>query len=241
MKRVEGKGSGAVALTRVRTEIRAALGLLAFFSVAINLLLLVPSLYMMQVYDRVLRSGVVETLIYITLIAAASIAVYAALESLRLRTLARIGEWIEDTLFEPVFAAAMGAERGLVKSSSGAYEGTPFNDLRAVRSFLSGPTLPSLCDTPWMPLFLLGCTIIHPYLGLLGLVFSVLIVALALVNDRVTKPATEKVAQGHQEAQRVLAEAARNVDTVSAMGLGRPLAERASRANSASTALLAEV
>ena len=240
MKRVEGKGSGAVALTRVRTEIRAALGLLAFFSVAINLLLLVPSLYMMQVYDRVLRSGVVETLIYITLIAAASIAVYAALESLRLRTLARIGEWIEDTLFEPVFAAAMGAERGLVKSSSGAYEGTPFNDLRAVRSFLSGPTLPSLCDTPWMPLFLLGCTIIHPYLGLLGLVFSVLIIALALVNDRVTKPATEKVAQGHQEAQRVLAEAARNVDTVSAMGLGRPLAERASRANSASTALLAE-
>ncbi|MFD1704975.1 type I secretion system permease/ATPase [Methylopila henanensis] len=232
-------GAGAVALARVRREIRPAFWLLAVFSIAINLLLLVPSLYMMQVYDRVLRSAVIETLVYITLIAAAAIAVYAALEAIRLRALARIGEWIEDTLFEPVFAAAMGAERGLVRQS-GANEGTPFNDLRAVRSFLSGPTLPALCDTPWMPLFLVCCAVIHPYLGLLGLVFAVLIVALALLNDRLTRPAAEKVAAGHQEAQRVLAEAARNVDTVAAMGLGRPLAERASRANAASTAVLGE-
>lgn len=231
--------SGAKALERVRKEIKPAFWLLAVFSIAINMLLLVPSVYMMQVYDRVLRSAVIETLIYITLIAAAAVAVYAALEAIRLRALARIGEWIEDTLFEPVFAAAMGAEQGLVKAS-GAGEGTPFNDLRTVRSFLSGPTLPSLCDTPWMPLFLICCAIIHPYLGLLGLVFSILIIGLALVNDRVTKPAAEKVAQGHQEAQRVLAEAARNVDSVAAMGLSRPLAERASLANARSTALLGE-
>ncbi|MGA0530994.1 type I secretion system permease/ATPase [Hansschlegelia sp. KR7-227] len=235
----QGKGPGAEALKQVRLELRSAVGLLSVFSVAINILLLVPSLYMMQVYDRVLRSGVVETLIYITLIAAASIAVYAALETIRLRALARIGEWIEDRLFEPVFAAAMGAERGLVKTT-GAQEGTPFNDLRTVRSFLSGPTLPSLCDVPWVPMFLFCCLLIHPYLGLLGLVFSVLIVALALLNDRVTKPATERVQQGHQEAQRVLAEAARNVDSVSAMGLARPLAEKASRANQASMSILAD-
>ncbi|HEY0291359.1 MAG TPA: type I secretion system permease/ATPase [Hansschlegelia sp.] len=232
------EGAGADALRRVKVELKSAVGLLAVFSIAINLLLLVPSLYMMQIYDRVLRSGVIETLIYVTLIAAGSIAIYAMLESLRLRALSRIGEWIEDTLFEPVFAAAMGAERGLVKHS-GAQEGTPFNDLRTVRQFLSGPTLPSLCDIPWMPLFLIGCTLIHPYLGLLGLGFSMLIVALALLNDRVTKPATERVSKGQQEAQRVLAEAARNVDTVSAMGLGRPLAEKASRANAISTAILA--
>ncbi|RXF74965.1 type I secretion system permease/ATPase [Hansschlegelia zhihuaiae] len=231
-------GPGAETLRKVRSELNSALWLLGVFSIAINLLLLVPSLYMMQVYDRVLRSGVVETLIYITLIAAASIAVYAALEALRLRALARIGEWIEDRLFEPVFAAAMGAERGVVKT--GAQEGTPFNDLRTVRTFLSGPTLPSLCDVPWMPVFLLGCTLIHPDLGLLGLVFAVLIVGLALINDRVTKPATERVAQGHAEAQRVLAEAARNVDTVAAMGMSRPLAKKASRANAASMALLAD-
>jgi PrtD family type I secretion system ABC transporter len=234
-----GQKAGAAALKRVSAEMKPAIGLLAVFSVAINLLLLVPSLYMMQIYDRVLRSGVVETLVYVTLIAAGAIAVYAALEALRLRALSRIGEWIEDTLFEPVFAAAMGAERGLVKHS-GAQEGTPFNDLRTVRQFLSGPTLPSLCDVPWMPLFLLGCTLIHPYLGLLGLIFSILIVGLALLNDRVTKPATERVVKGQQDAQRVLAEAARNVDTVSAMGLGRPLAEKASRANSAATAILAD-
>lgn len=234
----QATGPGAETLKKVRGELTSALWLLGVFSIAINLLLLVPSLYMMQVYDRVLRSGVVETLIYITLIAAASIAVYAALEAIRLRALARIGEWIEDTLFEPVFAAAMGAERGIVKT--GAQEGTPFNDLRTVRTFLSGPTLPSLCDVPWMPLFLLGCTLIHPDLGLLGLVFSILIVGLALINDRVTKPATEKVAQGHQEAQRVLAEAARNVDTVSAMGLGKPLAKKASRANAMAMTLLAD-
>jgi len=233
----EATGAGAEALKRVLGELRSAIGLLAVFSVAINMLLLVPSLYMMQVYDRVLRSGVVETLIYVTLIAAGAIAVYAALEALRLRALARIGEWIEDTLFEPVFAAALTAERGLAKPS-GAQEGTPFNDLRTVRTFLSGPTLPSLCDIPWMPIFLLGCTLIHPYLGLLGLVFSALIVALAILNDRATKPAAERVAKGQQEAQRVLAEAARNVDTVSAMGLGRPLAARASEVNAASTAML---
>ena len=233
------KGPGAETLEKVRVELRAAIWLLAVFSIGINLLLLVPSIYMMQVYDRVLRSGVVETLVYVTLIAAAAIGVYAALEALRLRALARVGEWIEDTLFEPVFAAAMGAERGIVKT--GAQEGTPFNDLRTVRGFLSGPTLPSLCDVPWMPLFLFGCTLIHPYLGLLGLVFAILIVGLALLNDRLTKPATERVAQGHQEAQRVLAEAARNVDTVSAMGLSRPLAQKASDANAVAMSLLAEV
>lgn len=231
-------GPGAEILRTVRRELNSAISLLAVFSIAINLLLLVPSLYMMQVYDRVLRSGVVETLIYVTLMAAAAIAVYAWLEALRLRALARIGEWIEDTLFEPVFAAAMSAERGMIKL--GAQEGAPFNDLRAVRGFLSGPTLPSLCDVPWMPVFLLGCTLIHPDLGLLGLVFAVLIVGLALINDRVTKPATERVAQGHAEAQRVLAEAARNVDTVAAMGMSRRLAARASQANAVSTALLAE-
>ncbi|WP_261403141.1 type I secretion system permease/ATPase [Chenggangzhangella methanolivorans] len=79
-----------------------------------------------------------------------------------------------------------------------------------------------------------------PYLGLLGAVFALLIVILALVNDRLTKPAAEKVQQGHQEAQRVLAEAARNVDTVAAMGLAKPLAEKAGRANALSMALLAE-
>ncbi len=231
-------GPGVEILRTVRRELNSAIGLLAVFSIAINLLLLVPSLYMMQVYDRVLRSGVVETLIYVTLIAAAAIGVYAWLEALRLRALARIGEWIEDILFEPVFAAAMSAERGMIKL--GAQEGAPFNDLRTVRGFLSGPTLPSLCDVPWMPVFLLGCTLIHPDLGLLGLVFAVLIVGLALINDRVTKPATEKVAQGHAEAQRVLAEAARNVDTVAAMGMSRRLAARASAANATSTALLAE-
>lgn len=236
--KTENEGAGAEILKSVRVELRSAIGLLAVFSIAINLLLLVPSLYMMQVYDRVLRSGVVETLVYVTLIAAGAIAIYAMLEALRLRALARVGEWIEDTLFEPVFAAAMGAERGMVKF--GAQEGAPFQDLRLVRSFLSGSTLPSLCDVPWMPVFLLGCTLIHPYLGLLGLVFAALIVILALVNDRLTKPATEKVQQGHQESQRVLAEAARNVDTVAAMGLAKPLAEKASRANAISTALLAE-
>lgn len=236
--RGQPEGPGAATLRRVRSELNSALWLLAVFSIAINLLLLVPSIYMMQVYDRVLRSGVVETLVYITLIAAASIAVYAALEALRLRALARIGEWIEDSLFEPVFAAAMGAERGQVKL--GSQEGAPFSDLRTVRTFLSGPTLPSLCDVPWMPVFLLGCTLIHPDLGLLGLVFAVLIIGLALLNDRATKPATEKVAQGHAEAQRVLAEAARNVDTVSAMGLSRPLAKKAGEANALSMALLAE-
>ncbi|WP_261403140.1 hypothetical protein [Chenggangzhangella methanolivorans] len=160
MAKAENEGAGAKILKSVRVEMRAAIGLLAVFSVAINLLLLVPSIYMMQIYDRVLRSGVVETLIYVTLIAAGAIAVYALLESLRLRALARVGEWIEDTLFEPVFAAAMGAERGMVKF--GAQEGAPFQDLRLVRTFLSGSTLPSLCDVPWMPVFLLGCTLIHP-------------------------------------------------------------------------------
>ena len=240
MAQTQGRaeGPGAEILRKVRRELNSAIWLLAVFSIAINLLLLVPSLYMMQIYDRVLRSGVVETLVYVTLIAAAAIAVYAWLESLRLRVLARIGEWIEDTLFEPVFAAAMSAERGQIKL--GAQEGAPFNDLRSVRGFLSGPTLPSLCDVSWMPVFLLGCTMIHPDLGLLGLTFAVLIILLALINDKVTKPATEKVAQGHADAQRVLAEAARNIDTVAAMGMSRPLAKRASQANAISTALLTE-
>lgn len=225
---------GSEALHRVKSELKSAVLLIGVFSVAINVLLIVPSLYMMQIYDRVLRSGVVETLVYVTLIAAGAIAVYAALEALRLRALSRVAEWIEDTLFEPVFGAAMAAEQGLVKR--GAQDGAPFQDLRTVRQFLSGPTLPSLCDIPWMPLFLIGCTLIHPYLGLLGLGFSVAIVGLAIVNDLITKTSNERVARGQQDAQRVMSEAARNIDTVAAMGLAKPLSAQAAYANSASTA-----
>ncbi len=208
---------------RCRRGILAA----AFFSLFINALLLTAPLYMLQVFDRVLTSRSHETLVYLTLIALAAFAGYGALEVVRNGIMDRVGTWFDRFLGEDVLRA--GVRDGLGRTSVKSIQG--LRDLGAIRTFLTGPSVFPIMDLPWTPLFLLAVFALHPLLGWMSLVGAVVLLALALVNEFLTKPQIADAGRKNIAALREADAAVRNADAVQSMGLLRGIARRWQDAN----------
>jgi ATP-binding cassette subfamily C protein PrsD len=169
-----------------RSEIRSALldcagwfGGIAVFSAIVNLLYLTGSLYMLQVYDRVLTSRSVETLIGLSLIVLGAFVFQGLLDSLRSRMLARIGARFDELLAPRVFQlAATSSSRNLRET-----EASPVRDLDQVRNFLSGMGPTALFDMPFLLIFLAVTFMLHPWLGWLTVFGGVVIVALTFLTE----------------------------------------------------------
>ena len=205
---------------------RAGLVTAGAFSLVINLLMLTTSVYMLQVYDRVLTGHSIPTLIYLSAIALAALAVMALLELMRSRILVRIGIWLDQRLSAAVFSRGIGNTlRGI------PYRSEALRDLGAVRSFLGGAGIMALFDAPWMPIYLAFVFLLHPLLGLVALAGAVVLLALALINSGLTvgplKRANAASARGLQAADFAF----RNAEVIDGMGMGRTLAQRWSRVN----------
>ena len=159
MRRPAGTpGQASAIVTSALASCRGAFTVVALFSGVINLLMLSASFYMLQVYDRVLSSRSVPTLVGISLLLAAY-CLQGFLDAIRVRMLARIGARFDEQVSPAAFAAAQklpllgfGADKAL----------QPIRDLDQIRGYLSslGPT--ALFDMPWMPLFFAGCFLLHP-------------------------------------------------------------------------------
>ena len=135
------------------------------FSFFINLLVFVSPLYMLQIYDRVITSRNVYTLLMLTLIAAFLIVVYAVLEKVRSAVLVRAGLLFDTEVRSELFEKVL---RGSLKQPGIAHH-TVLRELDTVREFLTGGGLISFCDVPWVPIFVAGCFIcIHGRLGCFG-------------------------------------------------------------------------
>jgi len=161
--------------------LRCREGLIAVgaFSMVMNLLVLTVSIYMLQVYDRVLPGRSVETLIYLTIIAAGALATMGALELLRSRILVRLGIWIDRALSPTLFNRVLeNTLRGL------QYRTEALRDLTTLRGYLGGAGIMALFDAPWLPIFLIFIFLLHPLLGLLALFGAILLTALALSTMR---------------------------------------------------------
>ncbi len=211
------------AATAPGNELRAALrhcaGALVgvgIFSGVVNILGLTGSLYMLQVYDRVLPSQSVPTLVGITIVMVWLYAVYGLLDFVRLRLLVRIGNTLDRKLHEKAFAASL-----LLPLRAG-HEGArvqPIRDLDQIRSFVSGTGPTAFFDLPWMPFYLVIIYMLHPSLGLLATCGAVVSVLLTLVAERLgrapSRRATESVISrtAYAEAGR------RNAEVIRAMGL----------------------
>src|SRR5919206_3877839 len=166
----------------VKSALRACRGValtVALFSLAVNLLTMVSPIYMMQVFDRVLSARSGDTLVMLTLIVTAALAVLAIIDALRGQVLARVGLWLDDRLGPIVFGGALKAALG----NDGAKAAQGLRDLSTLRSFLSGPAITPLMDVPWAPLFIVALFILHPVLGLVGLGGGIVLFALALLNE----------------------------------------------------------
>jgi PrtD family type I secretion system ABC transporter len=206
-------------MNEVARALRACRGTFAVimgFSLAINILQLASPLYMMQVFDRVLASRSGDTLVMLTLITVLAVAVMALLEAIRSQMLVRIGNWLDDRLGPTVFSGAL--KTALRSDPARAAQG--LRDLSTVRGFITGPSVTPLLDAPWTPIFIVALFVLHPVLGLVGLLGGAVLFALAVLNEFLTKrPLREAglaASKSHQRAEAAL----RNAEVIRAMGMG---------------------
>ena len=196
-------------LGRAHQAVVGSLWQVAFFSFFINLLALTSSLYMLQVYDRVLASGSGPTLLYLTLFAAACLATMALLELVRSRLLVRMSARFDAQLSELVFQHGLGAGRG----SQG------LRDVDTMRSFSAGPTGLALLDAPWIPVYIGLVYVLHPMLGHVALAGGVALLLLGLWNERSTRMPLAEAGRELAASQQFTELSSRNAEVVRAMGM----------------------
>ncbi len=160
-----------------------SLGLVFAYSCSYNLLLLAPSIYLLQIYDRVLSSRSADTLLMLTLIVAVTVIVGGMLDALRRAALGRIGAWLEDRLRPAVLTACF--EYAYRTDPARATEA--YRDLSTLRQFAESGACPMLFDVCWAPLFLGVLFLVHPLLGFIGVGSALLLLGLAYAGDIITE------------------------------------------------------
>ena len=201
-------------------QIRGQMLPLGIFSFAVNLLLLVSSVYMLQVFDRVLSSGSLNTLFWLTVVAVFATAVYGVLELARRRILSLAGAWLENELSAPVIRH--GVEARLARSRTQA--GLP--DVQELRSFLSGDAIPAFLDAFWMPIFIAVIWLMHPVLGWFALAGAVTLFVIAVANDLRTRPLLQRNREALRRNQGAAQKYLDNAETVRSLGMLGPLLAR---------------
>ncbi|QHF29701.1 type I secretion system permease/ATPase [Pseudomonas sp. R32] len=192
------------------------------FTALINLLMLVPSIYMLQVYDRVLSSQNETTLWMLTLMVVGFFVFIGALEAIRSFIVIRVGNQLEQGFNLNVYRAAF--ERNLRRGDGQA--GQSLNDLTQVRQFVTGPALFAFFDAPWFPIYLAVIFLFNVWLGVMACAGALLLIALAILNERLThKPLVE--ASGFQQQSTHLASSQlQNAESIQAMGMLAALRQR---------------
>lgn len=192
------------------------------FSFFINLLAFVGPLYMLQIYDRVITSRNETTLVFITLIAAFLLVVFAVLEKVRSAVLVRAGVLFDSKTRARLFETVL---HGTIKHPSVA-ESSVLRQIDAIREFLTGAGLISFCDVPWIPIFIVGCFILHPWFGYVATAGALLIFGFAVANEMLTSKQLKAAAISSNAAGNYASATFRNVEVLLAMGMWRPLRER---------------
>ena len=209
------------ALQVVMKEARRAVKPLIWFSAGINVLMLTGALYMLQVYHRVLSSHSLETLVMLSLMAAGALVAMAGLEVVRARLLATVGAWMNARLAPVLLTASVEH----AAAAPGQANARPLRDLDQVRSFFTSPSIFPILDAPWAPLFFAAIFLMHPWLGWLALGGGVVLFALALLNEYVTRKPLAAAAGAQTRAYAQAEQAIRNAEVVQAMGMLKPLLE----------------
>lgn len=202
----------------------------ALLSGVMNILTLSGSFFMLEVYDRVLPSRSIPTLVSVVLILAVLYAFLALFDILRSRIFSRLGLMLDEDLGPQVFDLVL---RQSLRNSPDIDPTQPQRDLDQVRGFLAGAGPGALFDLPWIPIYLVICFALHPVIGMTALGGSVVLVSLTLVAELLTRRAT-RATVGAAMQRNLLSEAARrNAEVAHAMGMVGRLRNRWSHANDA--------
>lgn len=196
---------------------------LALFSALINLLMLVPSVYMLQVYDRVLPSGNEMTLLMLTLIMAGLLALTGALDYLRNMLVIRMSNQFDLALNSRVYDAAFQAK---LHRTPGYLPLQAQTDLMILRRFITGNGIFAFLDLPWFPLYLLVIALFNPWLGLFACGGAAVLIALALLNERLSGPPLTAANRSSSAAQGMQSSHFAHPETADAMGMQQYLRQR---------------
>ena len=188
---------------------------IGLFSAVINLLMLAPALYMLQVYDRVLASGNEMTLLMLTLMILGLFGLMGALEWVRSQVVIRLGTQMDMRLNQRVYDAAFEAQL----STGSPATGQALNDLTSLRQFATGNALFAFFDAPWFPVYLWVIFMFSPWLGLLALGGAVLLMLLAWLNQRVSQGPLKAASELSVEATQQASAHLRNAEAIEAMGM----------------------
>jgi ATP-binding cassette, subfamily C, bacterial exporter for protease/lipase len=194
---------------------KSAFKTVGVFSAIINLMMLVPSLYMLQVYDRVLSSRNETTLLMLTIMVVVAFLIMSALEFVRSFVLIRVASQMDMQLNRRVYTAAF--EQNLKRAGTNA--GQALQDLTTVRQFLSGNALFAFFDAPWFPIYLVIIFLVHPSLGIFALVGTFIHISLALWNERSTKKPLSEANSMAVNASSLATNNLRNAEVIEAMGM----------------------
>lgn len=225
-------GQRANPLRSALGRMRGVLLSVGVFSGALNVLALAGSFYMLQIYDRILPSQSVPTLVALTGLLAFLFIAYGILDAVRLRLMARVGSRIDAEISPKIFAAL---PRLKVMGRGQAANAEPLRDLDQIRSFLSGLGPTAIFDLPWMPVFLLVVFLLHPVLGAFALAGALILVGVTVVTELHTRGSIRQSA-GSERERRVMALAAQHHgEAIVAMGLNANLAKAWSSLNAQHT------
>jgi PrtD family type I secretion system ABC transporter len=214
----------AIELGPLRTALRQCRRQFRFvliFSAVLNTLYLAPSLYMLQVYDRVLVTGGLLTLVFLSIILLASLGVLAYLDATRARILSAVSQRLDYLLTPAVLGAAFHP-----RSRAAAGPSQPIREFDTVRSALSGAPVLATMDAPWTPIYIGVCFIVHPWLGALGVAGGAVLVALAVINERAVKQSLQDYEQAAAASYAQQTADAGHADTARALGMHERIVHR---------------
>ena len=210
----------------VRQALRKQSGMLigvAVFSGVINLLALTGAIYMLQVYDRVIPSRSIPTLIGLTILLVLLFVANGALDLVRSRIMSRVGLGVDEALRDEVCSAMQTVS---LQSRSEGDGLQPVRDLDRVRSFLSGMGPAALFDLPWIPIYLVLIFMLHPSMGWFAVGGALLLVVVTIATEMLSKAPSLRSAQSGSARLAVAGLSARNAEVSRAMGMGPNLLGR---------------
>ncbi len=200
-------------LNHAKAHFRRVLFLLASFSLVVNLLLLTMPLYMLQIYDRILTSRSMDTLLFLSIIAGGALVVLGLLEAVRAVLASRAGARLEADLGTDALLVSM------ERSRSGETDIDAVRHLAAIRQFVSSRMLFALLDFPFAPIFIAILYVIHPTLFWLTLAGAAVLFVLAIINQRLSRDAASRASEQQGSAMSMAQNLARNAHTLQAMGM----------------------
>ncbi len=203
------------AIGRVRPHLVAA----GAFSAGVNLLYIVPTIYMLQIYERVVTTRGMQTLFLLTMVLLFALATLSLLDRVRTRLLSRAAAQLDIALAPRLLDASI-ARPDLPSSR------TALRDLDAIKATLAGPGMLALFDAPWVPIYVLVCFVLHPWIGVMALAGTLLLPGIAWLNERVVRRRAERADEQARASYVLQEQLLAGAESIRALGMRRALVTR---------------